>query len=153
MGDRVVMHGDEPGPGRIRLAPGVEVPEGVLTFSFSSSSGPGGQNVNKRATKAELRVRLEDLGIGAGVQSRLAALAGHRMTSAGELVIDADEHRSQLQNKAACLDRLGELILLALVEPKRRKKTRPSAGSKQRRLREKKIRGEHKRNRRSGSDE
>lgn len=129
----------------------------MLEFSFSSSSGPGGQNVNKRATKAELRVRVAELvrvgGMTARAAHRLVDLAGHRMTAAGEVVIEADEHRSQLQNKAACLDRLGELILLALVEPKRRKKTRPSAGAKQRRLREKKIRGEHKKNRSGGRED
>jgi ribosome-associated protein len=134
----------------VRLAPGVFVRADALRFAFSSSSGPGGQNVNKRATKAELRVRLLELPISAGARHRLERLASHRVTGDGELVIEADEHRSQSQNKAACVDRLGELVLLALPEPKVRKKTRPSAGSKARRLESKKRRGKTKQGRRGG---
>src|SRR5437868_6903608 len=95
-----------PPPNSIAIAPGVLIPHSAVTFSFSRSSGPGGQNVNKVSTRAELRVRLDDLPISAGARERLAALAGFRLTDAGELVIAADEHRSQSRNKAEALARL-----------------------------------------------
>ncbi len=118
----------------IEIAPGVRIPEAVARFSFASSSGPGGQNVNKRATKAELRIALADLPIPPDARARLETLAGRRLTDAGELVITSDEQRSQAQNRAACLQRLRELLVQALVRPKRRRATRPSRGSVERRL-------------------
>ena len=121
-------------PGTIHLAPGVTVPSEALVFSFSSSSGPGGQNVNKRATKAELRVALADLPLHPDALDRLAAFAGQRIAGSGELIVASDEHRSQARNKAECLARLRELIVRAMVRPKKRRPTRPSRGSVERRL-------------------
>ncbi|MDX2146842.1 MAG: alternative ribosome rescue aminoacyl-tRNA hydrolase ArfB [Planctomycetota bacterium] len=136
-------------PGLVRLAPGVFVPEGVLEFSFSSSSGPGGQNVNKRATKCQLRVPLAALRLPVDAELRLITLAGAQITSVGELLIAADEFRSQGRNRDACIERLSELVTRAMVRPKKRRPTKPSKGSKERRLNEKKARGEVKRNRRN----
>jgi ribosome-associated protein len=138
------------GPGRLELAPGVTVPAGAVGLSFVASGGPGGQNVNKRATKAELRIRLDDLPIPPDARLRLAGLAGRRLSDRGEIVIAADEHRSQGRNRAACFERLRELILRAMVRPKRRRATRPSRGSVERRLESKRARGAVKRNRRAG---
>lgn len=131
-----------------RLAPGLFAPPGSFTFSFARSSGPGGQNVNKRSTKAELRLDPRTLPLRPRALDRLLHAARGMLTDAGELLIVADEHRSQAQNKDACLDRLRALVLAALVEPKVRRKTKPTKGSKERRIREKKSRGEIKRNRR-----
>lgn len=144
------MHPDQDIPG-IRLAPGVIVPEAALSFSFASSSGPGGQNVNKRATKAVLRVRLVDLPIPLDALARLRTLGSLYLTTHDELVIPADENRSQERNKDEAIERLSDLVRRALVRPKVRRATKPSRGSKERRLTEKKRRGEIKR-RRGGQD-
>jgi ribosome-associated protein len=149
------------GAGGVAVAPGVVVPDGTLRFAYSRSSGPGGQNVNKLSTKAELRVGVDDLPVNGRVRGRLRALAGRRIVDArtfideegrertvgGDLVLVSEEHRSQARNREACLEKLRGLILEALVEPKVRRKTKPSRGSKERRLNEKKRRGDIKRDR------
>lgn len=140
-------HGlDNPTSG-LRLAPGIVIPEGLVEFTFVASGGPGGQNVNKRATKCQLRVRLDDLPLNHAQMGRLVRLAGAAGTDAGELMIISSEHRSQGQNRAECIERLGDLVRRALVAPKIRRPTKPSRGSKERRLTEKKARGEIKRRR------
>jgi ribosome-associated protein len=135
------------------LAPGVRVAPGAVRFAFSASSGPGGQNVNKRATKAELRVLLSDLPLPADALARLRALAGQRLADTGELIITSDEHRSQGQNRAECLARLRELVIRAMVRPKKRRPTRPSRGSVERRLAGKRRESDRKKNRRGGDHE
>lgn len=154
-------------PGGVAVAPGVRVPAAALRFSFARSSGPGGQNVNKVSTKAELRVGVDELPLPARVRARLRRLAGSRFIGGqtvtdqtgrehvvgGEVVIVADEHRSQSRNKAECLDRLRELLVAAMAEPKIRRPTRPTRGSQDRRIAEKKARGRIKRGRASGDDE
>jgi ribosome-associated protein len=136
----------------IEIAPGVRVAPFLLQFSFASSSGPGGQNVNKRATKAELRIPIGELPISDDARLRLAALAGRRLTERGELVITSDEQRSQAQNRAACLERLRELLVRALVRPKRRRPTKPSRGSVERRLDAKRARSARKQSRQGGHE-
>lgn len=128
------------------------VPAAVMDFSFVNSSGPGGQNVNKRATKCVLRVFLHAMLLAPAQATRLAASAKHLLTDAGELMIIADEYRSQERNKAACEERLTELIRNAWNAPKVRRATKPSKRAKQRRLDAKKHEGERKR-RRSSFDE
>jgi ribosome-associated protein len=138
----------------IELAPGVTVNENRLRLQYARSSGPGGQNVNKVNTKTELWVPINALiGLTENARARLTKLAGHRLTLAGEIHIAADNHRTQEANRAEAFDRLRELIIQAMHEPKRRKKTKPSKGAKRRRLNEKKRRGAVKSNRRySDSD-
>jgi ribosome-associated protein len=131
----------------LRLAPGVVISEDLLEFTFVASGGPGGQNVNKRATKCQLRVRLADLPLDYAPMGRLIRLAGAAATDSGDLIIVSNEHRSQGQNKAESIDRLSNLVRRALVVPKIRRPTRPSRGAKERRLQEKKVRGEAKRRR------
>jgi len=135
-----------------RLAPGVIVPEAVLVFSFASSSGPGGQNVNKRATKAVMRVRVTDLPLHHDALARLRTLGSLYLTTHDELVIPADEERSQERNKSLAIERLSDLVKRAIVRPKVRRKTKPSRGSKERRIAEKKSRGEIKRGRRDSGE-
>lgn len=130
--------------GGIEVAPGVVAPDAVLRFSFTTSRGPGGQNVNKRATACELRVLVDDLPLREPAKNRLRKLAGARLTGEDELILVSDEHRSQQQNKAETLARLRELLVRALTPPKPRKKTRPTKGSKERRLKAKKEAGEKK---------
>jgi ribosome-associated protein len=115
---------------------------------FSRSSGPGGQNVNKVNSRCEIWVRVGDItGLSFGAQSRLRAMAGSRLTVGDEIHLDAHESRSQEGNRAEAIERLREMLVKAMVEPKRRRKTKPSYGAKQRRLASKKIRGEIKRGR------
>jgi ribosome-associated protein len=133
----------------LEIAPGLWIPETLLTFTFSRSSGPGGQNVNKLSTKAELRVALAALPIPADAKHRLAMLAGSRLTADGDLLIIADEHRSQSRNKSEALARLREFVIRALVRPKKRRPTRPTKGSVERRIEAKKREGARKRARRA----
>jgi len=142
--------GDQPGaarPAGVELAPGVRVAPDALAWSFARSSGPGGQNVNKRATKAELRVNVSSLPLPGWAAARVRELAGGLVTASGELVITADEHRSQARNRAECLRRLRDLVVRALARPKRRRRTRPTRGSVERRLEGKRRRAEAKRRR------
>ncbi|HUO06953.1 MAG TPA: alternative ribosome rescue aminoacyl-tRNA hydrolase ArfB [Phycisphaerae bacterium] len=129
----------------IELGPGVWTDREQLRFGFSRSSGPGGQNVNKVNTKTELRIALSALhGINDRALARLRTLAGRRVMADGDLLFTADTERTQESNRRACLEKLRTLIEEALVEPKKRKKSKPSKGSKLRRLASKKKQGEKK---------
>ncbi len=122
------------------------IPEQELQFQFVRASGPGGQNVNKVATAAQLRFDLErTAALAAPVKARLRALAGSRVTAEGTLLITARNHRTQEGNRRAALARLEELIARASVEPKQRHATRPTLGSRQRRLEHKRERKQIKR--------
>ena len=117
-----------------------------IRFDFVRSSGPGGQNVNKVASAAQLRFDIRNsTSIPDEIKPRLIKLAGKRVNSEGILLIDARTSRSQSQNRAEALERLKALILKARHKPKPRRKTRPTAASKEKRLRSKKIRGNLKR--------
>ena len=134
----------------LRVSPAVTVPMGLLGFVFSRSGGPGGQNVNKLATRAQLRVALADLRpiIGPAACERLRQLAGSRLTAGGLLLISDEQTRSQQMNRQACLERLRTLLLQALTPPRLRRRTKPSRGSKTRRLEGKKRDAQVKRHRR-----
>jgi ribosome-associated protein len=141
--------------GRIELAPGVWIEACKLEFSFSRSSGPGGQNVNKLSTRAQLRVSLAALvGLPDYARTKLATLAGKRLTAAGELLLTADTSRSQEANRQAVLERLRLLLVEALHRPRHRRPTRPGAGAHRRRLEGKQRRSAVKATRRRpGGDE
>ena len=127
---------DLPADSRLELAPRVRVPAPAVRFRFVRARGPGGQNVNKVSTACELRLSLADLAtqITPGAMERLRVALGSRLTAAGEIQLTSDEHRSQEQNREAVLGRLREMLVQATAEPKRRKKTKPSRASKQRRV-------------------
>jgi len=115
------------------------IPERDLQYQFMRASGPGGQNVNKVATAVQLRFDLQGTAaLSASVKARLRILAGSRVTNEGALLISARNHRTQEGNRRDALARLHDLIARALVEPKKRRATRPTQGSQRRRL-------EHKR--------
>ncbi|HMO25373.1 MAG TPA: alternative ribosome rescue aminoacyl-tRNA hydrolase ArfB [Tepidisphaeraceae bacterium] len=138
------------GHNEIRLGPGVSVPESAVRVKFVRGRGPGGQNVNKVSTAAELRIRLSDLqSMPERAMRRLREQASGRIAQDEELVLFCDEHRSQERNREAAIDRLREIIVRALHEPKKRRPTKPSRASRQRRLEGKKRRGEIKSMRRS----
>ncbi len=139
--------------GGIELAPGVSAPGDALRLQFSRSSGPGGQNVNKLATKAELWLPLDSIkGLSHAAIERLRALAGRRVTAAGELHLVSETERGQEGNKAAIFQRLREMVVQAKVEPKIRKKRKVSRAAKARRLDAKKHRGQIKKMRGSPND-
>ena len=133
----------------IELAPGVTVPRDALRLQFARSGGPGGQNVNKLNTKAEIWVPIGAIrGLRDSAVARLRASAGSRLTKADELHLVSESERSQEGNRQDVMDRLRDMVVRAKVEPKRRKKTKPSASAKRKRLESKKRRGEIKAQRR-----
>ena len=137
------MEQDEPSPSE--LAGGVHALPGALRFQFSRGGGPGGQNVNKLNTKAELWLALGGVvGMSDAALARLANSAGSNLTAAGEIHISSSVHRTQERNRQDALEKLRELVVRALVEPKKRRKTRPTKASKRRRLEAKRHRGEIK---------
>jgi ribosome-associated protein len=114
---------------------GLEIPDGDLDVAVMRSSGPGGQNVNKVASAVQLRFALaRNTTLREDVKARLRALAGQRVTDAGELLIVARESRSQEQNRRIAEERLLDLIRRALIAPKKRHATKPTRASKERRL-------------------
>jgi ribosome-associated protein len=134
----------------IPITDSISLDPAELDFSFVRSSGPGGQNVNKVATAAQLRFDVENSpSLPAGIKPRLKRLAGSRMTTEGVLVIFADTHRSQNRNREEAVDRLVQLIRAAATPPKPRRPTRPTLASKKRRLDAKSRRSEIKSHRRT----
>jgi ribosome-associated protein len=140
----------------IHVTPTIAIAEDELGFDFIRSSGPGGQNVNKVATAVQLRFDvLHSPSLPDDVRIRLVRLAGRKLTSDGVLVITARRHRTQRQNRDDAIERLVELVRLASVPPRKRRKTRPTAASRERRLEEKRRKSKVKRmrNRVRSSDE
>gem|GEM_PF-61621 len=135
------------GAGGIRLTLRITIPVSSVSFTFSNSSGPGGQNVNKRATKCQLRIAITALPLTPAQAARLEGLASMYLTDRGDILISRDEHKSQPRNREACIEQLADLVARACVAPKPRRKTKPTRGSVERRLTEKKIRGDRKRGR------
>jgi ribosome-associated protein len=136
-------------PGGVELAPGVTAPHDALRLQYARGSGPGGQNVNKVNTKAELWLDLSRVrGLTPNALARLRTLAGSRLTVDGHLHLSSDESRSQEGNRTEILRRLRDMIVEAKPEPKRRRKTKPTRGSKLRRLEAKRRTSEIKSRRR-----
>jgi ribosome-associated protein len=133
----------------IEITPSGQVDEREVPIDFVRASGPGGQNVNKVATAAQLRFDVQASRFTEEVKARLMKLAGKRITAEGILLIEAKRFRTQEQNREDAIRRFVELVRRALVEPKSRKKTRPTQASKEGRLKEKKRRGEIKKLRQS----
>jgi ribosome-associated protein len=126
----------------IRINDNLAIGEDEIAESFIRSSGPGGQNVNKLATAVQLRFDVRrSPSLTHEVRARLERLAGRRLTRDGILVITAQRHRTQERNRDDALARLVELIRAAAVRPTPRRPTRPTLGSKVRRLEGKKRRG------------
>jgi ribosome-associated protein len=122
-----------------------------IQFSFTTSQGPGGQNVNKVATAVQLRFDVQrSPSLPEDVRGRLISILGSKLTAQGELLIRASRYRTQEQNKQDALERLCHYILKAAVPPKKRKKTKPTFASKQKRLQKKKLQSTKKALRRQG---
>jgi ribosome-associated protein len=130
----------------LAIAPGVEIPDSDLSISFVRASGPGGQNVNKLSTAAQLRFELAgSTALAPDVKTRLRALSGRRLTQEGAILIIARNQRTQENNRREAEERLADLIRRALTPPKPRKATRPTRASRERRLESKTHRRNTKR--------
>ena len=126
----------------------VAIRDEEFEWKFIRSSGPGGQNVNKVASAVQLRFLLpNNTSLPVAARNRLRRLAGQKLIDDGSILISARSERSQEQNRRDALERLAELIRAAMIEPKIRKKTRPTRASKERRIDSKKRRGTTKQGR------
>ena len=129
----------------LRISDDITIHDWELSESFVRASGPGGQNVNKVSSAVELRFEAaRSPSLPGPVKVRLKRLAGRRWTTDGALILQCDETRSQPRNRDIVRNRLVDLIRKALVAPKRRIATKPTLGSKKRRLKAKKVRGDVK---------
>jgi ribosome-associated protein len=137
----------------IVVTPRMVIPADELTESFVRSSGPGGQNVNKVASKVELRWTPQtSAALSFDDRAYLLTKLGGRLTLDGELIVTSDKFRDQPRNRADAADKLAAIVRTALARPKPRKKTKPSRGAKERRIASKKKRGDIKATRRERFD-
>lgn len=138
----------------LRITPSVEIPESELAFQAARAGGPGGQHVNKVATKIVLRFSVqESQALTEGQKDRvLARVPARFLTKDGELVISADEHRDQSRNRERCLEKLREVLAQALAKQKRRIPTKAGKGVKRRRKEAKQRQSQKKQGRRERFD-
>ena len=140
-------------PGPLRVTPSVVIPERELTWRFSHSSGPGGQSVNTADSRVELSLDVARTSALGPVQRARALERLSRRLVDGVLTVRASDHRSQLRNREAALERMAKILAGALAPPPpRRRPTRPSRGSVERRLADKKRRSRTKQLRTSRED-
>ncbi len=134
----------------IAITNNLQINDSDLEEFFTPATGPGGQNVNKVSTAVQLRFNLAaNTTLPESLKARLAALAGKRLTQTGILIVEAEEHRSQLRNREAAREKLFALIREATLVPKTRRRTKPTKASKTRRLDAKSRRSSVKRLRNS----
>jgi len=132
----------------LRLPGGIVIRPEEIRFGFARSGGPGGQNVNRVATKAVLRFDLVGSpSLPPETRDRLLRALAGRLTAAGEILVAASEHRTQERNRAAALARFASMLRSALRPARRRRPTRPTRSSVEKRLRSKKERSSRKRER------
>ena len=129
----------------LQISKNIVIPDEELTVEFFLASGPGGQNVNKVTSAVRLRFNvLETTSLPPDVKARLITQVKKRLTNSGELIIEAQRHRTQLKNRDDAEKRLTEIIKGALHAPKKRRPTKPTRGSIKRRIDSKKKRSSTK---------
>ena len=134
-----------------RITRNIVIPDDEISLEFVRASGPGGQNVNKVSTAVQLRFDAAGTeSLAPEVKERLLKIAGNRVTDEGVVIIEAKRFRSQEKNRKDAIDRLTEMVRKAAVKPTPRRKTRPTAASREKRLSQKKRRSEVKRLRKPG---
>ena len=134
----------------IQVTPQLYLDDSEIKITFIRSPGPGGQNVNKLATAAQLRFNVpHSPSLPEDVRLRIVAKLGNKLTPEGDIVIKATRYRSQERNKFDAIDRLISILQNAMHVPKKRKKTKPTKASKEKRLNDKKLHGEKKASRRN----
>jgi ribosome-associated protein len=133
----------------------IRIPDEELEWNYARSGGPGGQNVNKVASKAQLRWKASSTStlIPESARTRMRARFPSRFTTEGDVIIQSQKYRDQERNRTDCLEKLAQMIRESLVEPRPRKATRPTKGSQRRRLADKKRQSQKKQNRRAGGDD
>jgi ribosome-associated protein len=137
----------------IQISHSLSIPESEVSLAFVRSPGPGGQNVNKVATAVLLRFDIAGSpSLSAPVKQRLIRLGGARVSREGALLIRASRFRTQGQNRQDAVDRFIALVRRALVAPRPRRKTKPKAAAREKRLERKKIRSRNKKLRRTVAD-
>jgi ribosome-associated protein len=142
------------GDSALRVSSELVIPRAELTFRASRAGGPGGQHVNTSSTRAEVLWNLHrSRAVSDEQRARLRGKLSSRLDSDGNLRVVASSYRSQTRNREAAESRLAELLRRALIIPKRRRKTRPTAASVESRLREKRLRSEKKTHRRRHIDD
>jgi ribosome-associated protein len=141
----MAAHEDQSRPGALEFGSGEWIARSDLRFTFSRSSGPGGQAVNKLSTRATLRVAVNAIqGLDDAARDRLRALAGKRLTQDDDILIDAETHRSQLDNKLACIEKFTAMVRSAMKRPKVRRKSKPTRSMIEKRLASKRRTSEKK---------
>src|SRR3954470_9122775 len=154
MGGRPALAPTERAQAMLEVHPHLRIPETEFVWSYVRSGGPGGQNVNKVASKAVLRWDLAaSPSVPEEVKARLRTLQRRRITTEGELVLNSQRFRDQDKNRLDCLDKLREMVLAAATVPKARKRSRPTRGAKERRLKAKRHRAARKEGRQTPGDE
>lgn len=128
----------------LRITNTIVIDEDDLDISFVRASGPGGQNVNKLSTAAQLRYPIAKANLAPDVEARLVTIAGQRLTKDGVIVLHAQRFRTQERNRQDAIDRLSDMLREASIRPKPRRATKPTLGSKMRRLDGKKRRADVK---------
>ena len=145
---------DPPVAAKLEIAGGIFLAPGGMRIQFARSGGPGGQNVNKLNTKAELWIRLDSIiGLNPRAKARLRVLAGSRLTLDDQIHLRAETERSQQANRQEVLDRLRQLLIAARIEPKVRRKTKPSRAANRRPREGKPHRGRTKSQRQTPGEE
>jgi len=140
--------------GPLRINSRIVIPPNELRFAFVRSSGPGGQNVNKVNTKAQLRWSVVRSGsLPEDVRNRLLARFARRINDRGEIVLTSQRYRDQARNIGDCLTKLRKMLSSVAAPPKRRKKTQPPRSASESRLRDKRAKAEKKRRRARPSDD